>query len=108
METHGIRVINENEHVTGMISEKIFDILQQYLYPKKLEVKSVNEARQVLFSKENIPSIKEVLHKHVLRSAYEAGQVWYQSLYPLPEVPPPGSYGWRISVISARCSGWKP
>jgi hypothetical protein len=53
---------------------------------------------------DNIPPTKEALHQHVLRSAYQAGQIWSQCLNPLPEVPSPSSYGW----MKDESGDWKP
>ena len=70
------------------------------MYDKTLEVKNVNDARQILFSSgtrtlERIPPTSAALFQHIKRSAYQAGLVWGQSLTTNQQLPSPSLYGWK-------------
>ena len=102
-----------NPDVGVAVVENEMAILEEFtvsLYSKKLETKCVNEARELLFSQgkrsiENLPPTKNALVQHALRSAYQAGIIWGQSLNPLPDLPSPSLFGWEKETEE---SGWNP
>ena len=102
-----------NPDVGVAVVENEMAILEEFtvsLYSKKLETKCVNEARELLFSQgkrsiENLPPTKNALVQHALRSAYQAGIIWGQSLNPLPDLPSPSLFGWEKETEG---SGWNP
>ena len=87
------------------ISQETSALLERFvvlLYSKTLEAETVNEARQILFSKgnrtlENIPPTQGALQEHVKRAAYQAGHVWSQALKATPQIPSPAEWGWRYT-----------
>ena len=87
----------------GQIQQDALATIERFvvlLYSKTLDVETVNEARQVLFSKgnrqlENIPPTHDALIEHVKRATYQAGHVWAQALNPEPQLPSPGAWGWK-------------
>ena len=68
------------------------------LYDRTSTRKEINKARKKIFAKKNnvqlIPPTKAALEEHVKRAAYQGGHVWGQTLLPMPELPPPSSWGW--------------
>ena len=95
----------------GTVSEEHRTLLEQFIvtmYSRTCPCKSINEARQVLFAKgtqrtENIPPTQAALEQHILRAAYQAGQVWGRALTPVQELPSPEKWGWEHSP-----GGWYP
>jgi hypothetical protein len=85
--------------------------LEQFViiqYSRTCPFTSVNEARQSIFAQgtrsiENIPPTKDALEQHIKRAAFQAGQIWGQTLAPLQELPSPSEWGWQ------QCQeGWRP
>ena len=48
--------------------------------------------------------MKEALHQHVKRAAFQAGHIWGQSQIPKPEVPSPHQWEW----VKSDKDGWQP
>ncbi|XP_061712127.1 uncharacterized protein LOC133521274 [Cydia pomonella] len=91
--------------------ENVFNTLEKYvvrLYCGHVDIISVNDARKFLFttknrSLQNIPPTKDALKMHIMRAAYQAGQVWGQALKSLPEIVSPMNWGWTDTG-----DVWKP
>lgn len=95
---------------TDVVSKKTMQALEHFtvkMYNGKCNHSSVDRLRKELFVGENkplylIPPTADALRQHVMRSAYQAGQVWGRSLS--GEFPPdPSSWGW-----SKDQNEWKP
>lgn len=99
-----------NPDVCIAVVENEMAVLEEFtvsLYSKKLDTKCVNTARELLFSQfkrsiKNLPPTKNALVQHALRSAYQAGIIWGQTLNPLPDLPSPCLFGWE-----KESEGWK-
>jgi len=70
------------------------------MYSKNYGVKSVNEARMLLFthglkSLDSIPPSQHALFLHGKCALYTAAFVWKQSLSKTPEIPDPSEWGWE-------------
>ena len=93
------------------IIDSTYEVLEKYvdlLYDKTCQLTQVNVARQHLFARrsrasENIPPTQAALKQHILRTAYQAGHVWGQSLQKEAILPSPANWGWHQSDGS-----WKP
>ncbi len=97
---------------TTSIPDDIWKLLERFvvlLYDRTSESGSVNETRKHLFAKgrqlDNIPPTEAALREHVKRAAYQAGQVWGQSLIQMQELPSPEQYGWT-KVDDKWCPFW--
>ena len=94
------------------ISEQQCRILERFviiMYSRTCPHNKVNDARQALFSQgtrsiDHIPPTQTALEQHIKRAAYQAGQVWGQSLQAIQELPSPLEWGWEKSTEA----GWIP
>lgn len=64
------------------------------------KLSSVNECRYVMFcakqsQSQSLPPCQDALHKHTLRSNYQAA-IWRNALVAIPDIPSPGDHRWKL------------
>ena len=87
-----------------VIDGKLMASLERFvvlLYDRSSTNATVDTARKHMFVHkgrqfDNIPPTRAALDQHVLRTAYQAGCVWGQSLVPAPSLPSPQDWGWSL------------
>ena len=85
------------------ISEEHMTVIERFvilLYDRTSSLKSVNEARQELFSTksrslDSIPPTRAALVNHAKRAVFQGGYVWQQTLLKEPVLPCPSQWGWQ-------------
>ena len=95
----------------AMLSDEQLRILERFvvlMYNRTTPHQDVNKARQFMFSQgtrsiESIPASQGALEQHIKRAAYQAGQVWGQTLVSIQELLSAAEWGWHLSS-----DGWKP
>ena len=89
-----------------------FQLLERFtviLYDRTSSLKSINEARRVLFCQrsktmETIPPTQDVLLQHCKRVAYQAG-IWTTSNLVEQQTPSPEENGWTLDEDT---KSWRP
>ena len=95
----------------AMLSDEQLRILERFvvlMYNRTTPHQDVNKARQFMFSQgtrsiESIPPSQAALEQYIKRAAYQAGQVWGQTLVSIQELPSAAEWRWHLSS-----DGWKP
>ena len=105
-------IFNRLSRVPTSVTENDMNQIERYvvlLYQRTSELCHVNDARKHLFTKsrkmENIPPTLNALEQHVKRVAYQAGQIWGQTLSGKPKVPSPELWGWKRTKDDVQ---WTP
>jgi hypothetical protein len=96
------RSLSQTPELVSIVQRQLLERFVVLLYSRTSPVESVNEARQVLFSRgtrsiENIPPTQAALEQHINRAAYQAGHVWGQTLDSMQDLPSPAAWGWKLS-----------
>ena len=78
--TEAFLMLSDSPHLVSQEAAALIEKFVVYIYSKTLEVSEVNEARQILFSKENrslenIPPTQAALFEYICRAGYQAGHV---------------------------------
>ena len=100
------KAFNELRQMARSVSELSMSLLERFvvlLQRKTSDSMEANEARKQLFTQksrslENIPPMKAVLERHIMRATYQAN-VWHNALVPDPELPTPSDWGWVMEGI---------
>lgn len=103
-----------SEPCTVNIPEEVIVKLERFvvlMYCRTSDEMCVDVARMTLFSKmsrniENIPPTRAALEQHIMRSSYQSGHVWGQSLELQPAIPNVTDWGWETSTTAGYIPNW--
>ncbi|KAK3922324.1 tRNA (guanine-N(7)-)-methyltransferase [Frankliniella fusca] len=89
-------------HPLQEVPDNIFGLLEKFtirLYDSKSKATDVNTVRKDLYdgvkTLSMIPPSKDSLRQHILRAAYQGGQIWGQAHLPEPTPADPTKWGWK-------------